>query len=396
MCIRFWFAFAVAMIASPVTADDDIVRALATIKQVSREGKGNDDAGPAWKTLVTKGTAALFPTLEAVDDGNPTAGNWLRTAAEAIADAETTAGRKLPADKLEAFVTNTKFAPSARRTTYELLLAQDPSAKDRLLPKFVNDKSLELRRDAIAHQLDILEKVARPSIKADLESLFLATRDKDQVELVAKKLRENGGSPSITEHLGFVTFTSLVGPFDAPESKGFSIAFPPDVADDNIGTFKGKDGLELKWKPFSTVDLNGKFDLNNTLGKHKNSVAYALAYIIAPKEMPCEVRVTSPTAVKIFLNQKELFGRDEYHHGDRFDAHTGIGMLKAGENVLVLKVCQNNQQESWAQRWQFQMRVCDDTGGPLPLMQKVTKGDKVEVVKLGYIPTAEAKKEEKK
>ena len=46
---------------------------------------------------------------------------------------------------------------------------------------------------------------------------------------------------------------------------------------------------------------------------------------------------------KIFLNGKELFGRDEYHHGAPFDAHIGKGTLKKGENVIVLKVCQTTR-----------------------------------------------------
>src|SRR5437016_4042435 len=120
MSLRYWavaaaLGVALAAPAVPAEADADTARALAAIKAVSREGQGNDDAGPAWKTLVSKGGAALLPALEAIDDKHPTAANWLRTAVDAIAESEKAAGRKLPADKLEAFATNPKFASSARR-----------------------------------------------------------------------------------------------------------------------------------------------------------------------------------------------------------------------------------------------------------------------------------------
>jgi len=374
-------------------ADDEMTQAIAALKAVTKEGKGNEDAGPAWKTLVSRGGAALFPTLEAFDDANPTATNWLRTAVDAIAEKELAAGRKLPTDKLEAFAKNTKFAPSARRTAYELLVAQDATAKDRLLPGFLNDKSRELRRDAIARELDILEKTTRPTIKADLEKLFIYTRDKDQVDLLAKKVAENGGSVSVSEHFGFVTHAALIAPFDSTGGKGYGIAYPPESAKDSTGSFKGK-MAEVKWGMFSTADKYGKFDLNKLLGKHKDAVAYALAVIVADKEMPCEIRVTSITSVKILLNGKELFGRDEYHHGAPFDAHIGKGTLKKGENVIVLKVCQNNQTDSWAQDWFFQMRICDDTGGPLPLKQKITADGKL--IPLGAITETTEKKEDKK
>ena len=117
------------LIAAPAPVDDEMSRALSAIKSVKKEGKGNDDAGPAWKTLVARGGPALLPTLEAFDDSNPTATNWLRTAVDAIAESETAAGRKLPASELEAFATNSKFAPSARRRAYELLIELDPQGK---------------------------------------------------------------------------------------------------------------------------------------------------------------------------------------------------------------------------------------------------------------------------
>ena len=57
-------------------ADEETTRALASLKAVTKEGKSNEDAGPAWKTLVSKGGAALLPALGAFDDANPTATNW--------------------------------------------------------------------------------------------------------------------------------------------------------------------------------------------------------------------------------------------------------------------------------------------------------------------------------
>src|SRR6476659_6168386 len=90
---RVGVVLGVALAVTPAPADDDTSRALATIKAVKKEGRGNDDAGPAWKTLVNKGGAALLPALEAFDDANPTATNWLRTAVDAIAEKEKAGGK---------------------------------------------------------------------------------------------------------------------------------------------------------------------------------------------------------------------------------------------------------------------------------------------------------------
>jgi hypothetical protein len=374
----------------PARADEDVTRALATLKAVKKLGQSNEDAGPAWKALVSKGGAALLPALEAFDEANATANNWLRSAVDAIVQKEADAGRKLPADELEAFAKDTKFAPSARFAAFELLSAE---TKDRLLPGFLNDKSADLRRAAVARDLELIDKLARPTARVAAEALFGFARDKDQVDALAKKIGDAGGKVSVSEHFGFVTHAALVGPFDSTGGKGFAVAYPPESAKAATGAFKGKNDTEVKWIDASTSDKYAQFDLNKLLGKHKDAVGYAFAVVVADKETPVEVRVTSITAVRIVLNGKELYAREEYHHGAPFDASVGKGTLKKGENVLVLKVCQNNQTESWAQNWFFQMRVCDETGGPLPLKQKTADG---KLVPLGFIANPTEPKEEKK
>ena len=44
------------------------------------------------------------------------------------------------------------------------------------------------------------------------------------------------------------------------------------------------------------------------------------------------------------------------------DQYVGAGELQAGRNLILLKLCQNEQTEEWAQDWKFQLRVCDATG----------------------------------
>ena len=88
-------------------------------------------------------------------------------------------------------------------------------------------------------ELDILEKAGRPTLKTDLERLFAYARDNDQVDLLAKKIGENGGKVSVSEHFGFVTNARIVGPFDNSKNAAFTTAYMPETADD-AGPFKGK------------------------------------------------------------------------------------------------------------------------------------------------------------
>lgn len=51
-----------------------------------------------------------------------------------------------------------------------------------------------------------------------------------------------------------------------------------------------------------------------------------------------------------------------YHSGSSLDQYVASGKLKRGRNVILLKICQNEQTENWAQDWEFQLRICDAVG----------------------------------
>ena len=83
-----------------------------------------------------------------------------------------------------------------------------------------------------------------------------------------------------------------------------------------------------------------------------------------------------------------------YHHGQSMDQHIAVFTLKKGANTILLKVCQNNQKDSWAQAWGFSARLCDATGGKLAVRQRLVKDGKEAVAELGARKPA-AKKEGK-
>ena len=136
--------FALFALAVPASAANlgDAPKLLSQIKAVAKEGAGNQEAGAAWKELVSLGGQAILPTLTALDDATPPAANWLRSAVNALAEKEKAAGKKLPANDLEAFVNDRKHNPAARRIAYELLVEADPKAPERLLPAMLDDPSV--------------------------------------------------------------------------------------------------------------------------------------------------------------------------------------------------------------------------------------------------------------
>lgn len=345
----------------------DADRLIGRIKAVSKEGAGNQEAGAAWKDLVGLGGPALFPTLAALDDASPRAANWLRSAVNAVAEKEKEAGRPLPNDRLEAFVKDPKHGPTGRRIAYELLCEADPKTPDRLLPGMIDDPNGEIRREAVAAALKKAEKLTGDAAKAEYTRLFGAVRDQDQATTIVTALEKLGAKPDVPAHFGVVAKWMLAGPFDSTKGAGFAAVYEPEKKVDLAAKYQGKGGVEVVWKKHITPDPYGKVDLNKALEKHKDAVAYAFAVVDSDAERPVEIRFGCISAVKVFLNGRPVFAREEYHHGDRFDQYVARGTLKAGRNELLVKVCQNNQTEQWAQAWTFQLRLCDVTGGALPV-----------------------------
>lgn len=301
---------------------------LDALRAVGREGAGNAEAARAWKNLVARG--ALLPVLAAFDGASPAARNWLRNAADALPSPEAAA--------LEAFVLDVRRHPEARFIAFLRL-----EKRDHLLR--LDDPGRELRRAAVAEAMRVSTSLE------DYTKLLGHARERDQVDAIAKKIKELGGKADLLAHGGFLTRWQLFAPFDNKGMKGFGVAYPPELGE-------RKDPKEVE-----TSDPAGKVDLNALLGKQKAVVAYAFAAVESPEERDVELRVATNNAVKLFLNGELLGFRDEYHHGMKLDQYVGRARLKKGRNEVLLKICQNDQKEDWAQSWSFQARLCDALGG---------------------------------
>jgi hypothetical protein len=374
-------ALLLAVGAGGIVAGADVKTLLAHIKAVGKKGEGNVAAAKAWRELAKSGPDALIDVLTALDDATPTAANWLRSAVEAIVDRSLRASRPLPGAKLEAFVKDTRHAGPARRLAFDCLARVDRTAPGRLLPGMLHDPGAELRRDAVALVIKEAEALAgkkdRAAAVAAYRKALAAARDRDQVERIARALKPLGIAVDLTKQFGFLTTWQLIGPFDNGGGVGFGKAFPPEKAVDLTAKCEGKKGKQTGWVEHTTALPYGLVDLNKALGKNMGAAAYAFAAVHSARERPVEIRVGSNNAVKIFLNGKEIYFRDEYHHGMRMDQHVGRGVLKAGRNEILVKVCQNEQKDDWAQLWSFQARVCDALGGPVPLTRIADKAERI-------------------
>jgi hypothetical protein len=349
----------------------EVADLLVRIKAVGREGAGNVEASKAWRELVRLGPDILPTILAALDGADATAANWLRSAVDTVAERALAAKRPLPAAELQSFILQKQHNGAARRLAYEWLARVDATAPGRLLPGMLHDPSIELRRDAVAlyvkdaqQQLDKGEKTAATAI---FQKALSGARDRDQVDTIAKQLKKLGVEVNLATHFGFIQQWQLLGPFDSTGGVGFQKVYPPEKGVDLAATYPGKKDEMVRWTEYTTTDPYALVDLNKAIKKHMGAAAYAFAAVHSPAEQPVQIRAGSNNAVKIFLNGKQIFFREEYHHGMAMDQHVGFGTFKAGRNEILIKVCQNEQTDDWAQGWSFQLRVCDAVGSPVSM-----------------------------
>ncbi|MBC8291007.1 MAG: hypothetical protein H8E37_11895 [Planctomycetes bacterium] len=336
---------------------------LKTIHAVGAEGKGNEAAQQAVELLSASKVEELPDIFVGFDNASPLAANYLRAVVETIVDRQLAAGKKLPADQLEQIVKDAERDPRARRLAYEVLLRVDKTAEERIIPGMLLDSSPEFRRDAVQRLIEQAEDKALPKEKAvalNRKALGGAT-DEDQVKKIAKSLKDLGETVNLIDHFGFLTSWKIVGPFNNQEFVGFNTTYPPEEKIDLAAKLEGQKG-EVSWGDISTDHEFGIVDIAKSVAPHKGAVMYLTTEFTAQEDRDVEFRFGTPNAWKLWVNGKLLFGRDEYHRGMGIDQYSVPAKLKAGKNVVLLKLCQNEQEDSWAQRYQIQLRVCDSSG----------------------------------
>ncbi len=372
MIVRYhWFVMPLLGLVGllPTHGAEPALPELAVIRQVGAKGAGNVAAAQAALKLQQADPKHLLDVLAAIDGANPLAQNWLRSAAEAMAQRQLQATGKLPIESLEKFLTDTKNSPRGRRLAYELIARVDGGAEQRLIPGFLNDPSVELRRDAVALALADAEKLLKAdpaAAKTKYQLAYESARDQDQVKVASDKFKELGEKVNLPAHYGYLMKWQLIAPFDNIDDKGWDVAYPPEMELDFAKKYEGKNQT-VQWGPYETKDDLGIVDLNAVLDKYKGAIAYATTDFISDKDQTVDLRLTSMTAFKVWVNGKLLLKSRAYHSatGKDIDQFVCRVELEKGKNVILLKICQNEQTEAWAQDWTFSARICDEVGTPI-------------------------------
>jgi hypothetical protein len=297
----------------------------------------------------------VIASLDAFAAATPGGANWLKSGLDRAA---TRLGAALPAATLSAYVADTSRPARGRVLAYTWLRDRDEAAADQLLDGLLDDPAVDLRRDAVERLLASAEGPDAGAALAVERRALAAARDVDQVERIVAALGERGEKLEVVEVLGFVRTWQVSGDYDNRDGVGFATAYPPEAALPRPPDTSG-------WKTVVSNDRHGMIDLNAAVATKKGVLAYAVAEVEMAASGPAEVRVGSPCAVAVWVNGLPVMAHEIYHASEAIDQYVAPAEFRAGNNTILVKCCQNEQTQPWAETWQFQLRVCDPLGTPL-------------------------------
>lgn len=190
----------------------------------------------------------------------------------------------------------------------------------------------------------------RPLIAAVLSAAYLASA---------------ADAPLKPDAKGFIRDWLLLAPIQlATENAGADEIDKPQVPFESALQPKAGDaitiaGKAIKWRAIKAKDYF--FDVNEFLGgAHENVTAYAVTYVVAPKEITdAQLLMGSNDQGKVWLNGKEVVKFAETRTLDPDTDKAANLTLKAGVNVVVFKVINENN------NWQGCLRFTDAAGQPL-------------------------------
>ena len=146
--------------------------------------------------------------------------------------------------------------------------------------------------------------------------------------------------------------------------KGYAVAYPPESELDLTAVYDGQLDT-VSWQNIATDDDYGIVNIAEQIENYRGSVMYAVTTFRSAEERDVEFRLGTPNAWKLWLNGELMFEREEYHRGTRMDQYRVPVSLRSGENTIMLKVCQNEQEQKWAQKYEYQLRVSDSSGAAI-------------------------------
>jgi hypothetical protein len=356
-----------------VSARGDWRDDLQVVQSVAGFGRQHAEAKEAAARLqATLTVDQVVDVLRAMEGADPIAKNWLRGIASSVVQ-----GKSPPIEALTTLLNDNTVDPDARYEAFLLLVDLQPQQRETLLAGRTQDPSLRLRYAAI-DQVLVAAKAAKEAKQDDqAKTLYRQAvadaRHAAQTQTAADALKELGETVDVSSLGGFIRRWSLVGVFDNANESGFAVAYEPETQylqagklDPKANTpFAGKDQSKVQWQAVESSDPSGMVELTEPFAKAKGAIGYLYCQFDSDSACEAQIRVGSPNAHRVWINGEEVMVNEVYHSGSNVDQYLAPCKLNVGTNTILIKSCQNEMEQPWAQDWWLMVRLTDPLGKPL-------------------------------
>lgn len=347
-------------------ADTEINAAIEAVQAIGRIGDGHEEAIGAVEKLRRSPVSEITTVLDAISKASPVGQNWFRgIARDIIRDAET-----VPTKVLVSYVEDRSRDAMGRSVALEILQQQAPVLAEPLIKRGMDDPSLLIRERSVAKAMDetkTLAKSDKAAAAVRYRAILEDARHPKQVSSLLASLDELGEKVTTAQAFVMVPDWKSIAPFDNVDGVGFLRNYPPEADFEDDGkidlsaSYEGKKG-EVSWVDIDADASSGSVNLAEAYDKEKGAVAYLYTEFESAGERSVQIRLGCINANRCWLNGAEVMSNEVYHSGSMIDQYITNVTLKQGANRILLKVCQNEQTQSWAQKWEFQFRFTDLTG----------------------------------
>ena len=356
----------------PTSAQDNqqTNQAIDAIRQAGQEGAGFQRAIQAANRLRSTSIERLNILLDGMADVNPVAENWIRGIVfDVVRRAD-----QLPVAALSEYAMDKSNNPTGRGLAMELIRKDSPETAETLISKCLDDDSLPLREMAVQQKIESaleIKKDKPESAKNDFQQALTAARHPKQLETIVEELRDLGDEDvSIKTAFAMIESWHALAPLNNVGDVGYDTEYAPEQefikngSVDLAAQHDGKDG-PIKWQEVAAEGDRGKVNLAKAYDKEKGAVSYMYTEFESSSDQLIQVRLTSKNANKVWVNGELAMANHVYHSGSAIDQYVADAQLKKGTNRILLKICQNEQEQPWAQDWDFQFRITDRNGKAL-------------------------------
>jgi tetratricopeptide (TPR) repeat protein len=150
---------------------------------------------------------------------------------------------------------------------------------------------------------------------------------------------------------------TVIGPFDNEGKSGFDEVYPPEKELNLSAAYDGKE-RPVRWRRIPYPPPGGFLDLRQMMRPEDFGCAYLVTSVRSPDERTVYVSMGTSGAYKVWLNGEFVAENHAYRDG-YFDQDMAPVRLRAGENLLLIKLCGDDI------GWTVGCRFLEENGKPI-------------------------------